>query len=209
MRMSRDERIGRAVVEVPESNETQPAHSDVMAMLEEVFMLHKQDLFAFCYRRLGDAEQANDACGRIMLKALNGIENFTPHPERPGATLRAWLFRIARNDLIDFQRTHKWTHSLDRVDHKGNRMHDPPDKRRGPEATVIANEADARVRQMLRELPDSQRSIVELRLAGLTGDEIAQTLSMTLSAVKSAQYRAYQKLRDLLSDDYDSGRTRS
>lgn len=195
-------------MEVPESNQTQLAPTDVMAMLEEMFTLHKQDLFSFCYRRLGDVEQAHDACGRIMLKALNGIESFTPHPERPGATLRAWLFRIARNDLIDFQRTNRWTHSLDRRDHEGNRMHDPPDARRGPEAIVLANEADARVRQMLRQLPDSQRSIVELRLAGLKGDEIAQTLSMTLSAVKSAQYRAYQKLRDLLSDDFDSGRTR-
>lgn len=195
-------------MEVPESNQTQPAPGDVMAMLEEMFTLHKQDLFSFCYRRLGDAEQAHDACGRIMLKALNGIESFTPHPERPGATLRAWLFRIARNDLIDFQRTNKWTHSLDRRDHEGNRMHDPPDARRGPEAIVLANEADAHVRLMLHRLPDSQRSIVELRLAGLTGDEIAQTLNRTLSAVKSAQYRAYQKLRDLLSDDFDSGRTR-
>src|SRR5690554_7570592 len=107
--MSHEERIGRAVVEVPKANETQSPPADVMAMLEEVLTLHRQDLFSFCYRRLGDAEQANDACGRIMLKALNGIESFTPHPERPGATLRAWLFRIARNDLIDFQRSFKWT----------------------------------------------------------------------------------------------------
>lgn len=186
---------------VPESTETQPEHSNVMTMLEEVFTLHRQDLFSFCYRRLGDAEQANDACGRIMLKALNGIESFTPHPERPGATLRAWLFRIARNDLIDFQRTNRWTHSLDRLDHDGNRLHDPADPRRGPEETLIADEADQRVREMLRALPASQRAIVELRLAGLRGDEIAQTLEMTLSAVKSAQYRAYQRLRELFSHD--------
>lgn len=207
--MSHDERIGRVAVQVPESNETQSESTNLMVMLEEVFTLHRQDLFSFCYRRLGDAEQANDACGRIMLKALNGIESFTPHPERPGATLRAWLFRIARNDLIDFQRTHRWTHSLDQLDHEGNRVHDPPDVRRGPEETLIAHEADQRVRTMLQVLPDSQRAIVELRLAGLRGDEIAQTLEMTLSAVKSAQYRAYQRLRDLLSDDYDSGRTPS
>lgn len=205
--MSHEERIGRVVVEVPKANETQSPPADVMAMLEEVFTLHKQDLFSFCYRRLGDVEQANDACGRIMLKALNGIESFTPHPERPGATLRAWLFRIARNDLVDFQRTQKWTHSLDRLNHDGDRIYEPPDHRRGPEQTYIAHETDERVRQMLGQLPDSQRAIVELRLAGLTGDEIAQALEMTLSAVKSAQYRAYQKLRILLSDD--SGRPQS
>lgn len=197
-------------MEVPQDNQNltggEASTPDVVTMLEEVFTQHKQDLFGFCYRRLGDAEQANDACGRIMLKALNGIGNFTPHPERPGATLRAWLFRIARNDLIDFQRSHKWTHSLDQTDGEGNRLHDPPDSRRGPEAITIAQEADERVRSMLQSLPDSQGSIVELRLVGLTGDEIAQSLNMTLSAVKSAQYRAYQKLRDLLSDDSDSVR---
>jgi RNA polymerase sigma-70 factor, ECF subfamily len=201
MTMSHDERIERVAVHVPESNITQPDHADVMAMLEEVFTLHKQDLFSFCYRRLDDVEQANDACGRIMLKALKSIESFTPHPERPGATLRAWLFWIARNDLIDFQRTQKWTHSLDRLDHAGNRVHDPADMSRGPAEELLAREADQRVHTMLRFLPDSQRAIVELRLAGLRGDEIAQTLGMTLSAVKSAQYRAYQRLRDLLSDD--------
>lgn len=192
---------------VPEFNETERAPADLMAMLEEIFTLHRQDLFTFCYRRLGDVEQAQDACGRIMLKALNGIGSFQPHPDRPGATLRAWVFRIARNDLIDFQRTRRWVHSLDQVDHDGNRIYDPADPNHGPEATVIANEADQQVRTMLRRLPDSQREVVELRLAGLRGDEIAQSLEMTLSAVKSAQYRAYQKLRELLSNDPDNGRT--
>lgn len=177
-----------------------------MAMLEEVFTLHKQDLFYFCYRRLNDAEQANDTCGRIMLKALNGIESFTPHPERPGATLRAWLFRIARNDLIDFQRAHKSTHSLDRLDAEGNRIHNLADTGRSPEESAIANETDQQVRTMLKQLPDSQRAIVELRLAGLRGDEIAQTLSITLSAVKSAQYRAYQRLREMLADTQEDVR---
>ena len=196
-------------MQVPDANERESHRPDVMAMLEEVFILHRQDLFTFCYRRLDDAEHANDACGRIMLKALNNIENFTPHPDRPGATLRAWLFRIARNDLIDFQRTRKWTHSLDRLDHEGNRVHDPPDSRQGPEENLMAAEADAQVRAMLATLPDSQRSIIELRLAGLSGDEIAQTLELTLSAVKSAQYRGYQRLRELLSNDPHNERTSS
>lgn len=54
---------------------------------------------------------------------------------------------------------------------------------------------------MLGQLPETQRAIVELRLAGLRGDEIASALDTTLSAVKSAQYRAYQRLRELLAED--------
>lgn len=204
-----NERIGRDAVQVPDTNRFSGDDRDRIELLEELLVLHKHDLYLFCYRRLGDKHQAQDACSRIVLKALNGIATFEPHPDRPGATLRAWVFRIARNDLIDFQRTQRWMHSLDRVDHEGNRIFNPVDPGRGPEAIVIANDTDQRVRSMLRHLPDTQREIVELRLAGLRGDEIAQSLDMTLSAVKSAQYRAYQKLRDLLSDDPEIGRMNS
>lgn len=199
-----NEQIGRDAVRVPDSNRATGDDLNMIELLEELLVLHKQELYLFCYRRLGDRDQAQDACGRIMLKAVNGIGSFVPHPHPPGATSRAWVFRIARNDLVDLQRTHRWTHWLDRVDHDGNRIFDPADPRRGPEAIVIANEADQRVRSMLRQLPDTQREIIELRLAGLRGDEIAQSLNMTLSAVKSAQYRAYQKLRELLTEESEN-----
>jgi DNA-directed RNA polymerase specialized sigma24 family protein len=40
--------------------------------------------------------------------------------------------------------------------------------------------------------------VLELRLAGLTGSEISQTLGVSESAVKSIQFRAYTTLRDAL-----------
>jgi RNA polymerase sigma-70 factor (ECF subfamily) len=175
-------------------------------LLDEFFSRHADDLFYFCYRRLGSAEAAEEARSRIVLKAMKALESFEPHPENPGATFRAWVYRIARNDLIDAQRRFRPVHSLDRRDADGNRLHDPPDPARGPEEALIAHEADTRVREMLNRLPDTQRAIIELRLAGLRGDEIASTLGLTLSAVKSAQYRAYQRLRDLLADDHPDTR---
>ena len=180
--------------------------SRVMDLLEEVFRNHRQDLFSFCYRRLGSADAANDACGRIVLKAVNSIDSFTPHPDRPGATMRAWLFRIARNDLIDHRRTLRPVASLDRLSQDGTLLHNPIDSRRGPEETALARESEHELQHLLQQLPDSQRSIVELRLAGLRGDEIAEALGLSLSAVKSAQYRAYQRLRDLLSPDHSTAR---
>lgn len=180
--------------------------SRVMDLLEEVFQNHRQDLFSFCYRRLGSIDAANDACGRIVLKAVNSIDSFTPHPDRPGATMRAWLFRIARNDLIDHRRTLRSVSSLDLVNHDGTPVHNPVDRGHGPEETALANESERELHQLLRQLPDSQRSIVELRLAGLRGDEIAEALGLSLSAVKSAQYRAYQRLRTLLSPDHTDER---
>ena len=52
---------------------------------------------------------------------------------------------------------------------------------------------------VLEQLPHQHRQIIELRLAGLTSAEIASTLSLTRAAVKSAQTRAYARLRDLLT----------
>jgi RNA polymerase sigma-70 factor (ECF subfamily) len=54
------------------------------------------------------------------------------------------------------------------------------------------------VRDLLRQLPPEQARIVELRLAGLTGVEIALVLGRTPNAVKVAQYRAYSRLRALV-----------
>jgi RNA polymerase sigma factor (sigma-70 family) len=52
---------------------------------------------------------------------------------------------------------------------------------------------------VLDHLPDSHRDIIELRLAGLTTNEVADALGLTQSAVKSAQSRAYKRLRELLA----------
>jgi DNA-directed RNA polymerase specialized sigma24 family protein len=54
------------------------------------------------------------------------------------------------------------------------------------------------VRALLAQLPPDQRQILELRLAGLTGPEIAAALGRSLGAVKIAQVRAFARLRATL-----------
>ena len=73
------------------------------------------------------------------------------------------------------------------------------DPGRPPDDQAIGRDTDRAVRESLTRLPERQRRVVELRLAGLTGPEIAAALDMTHSAVKSAQFRAYQALRETLT----------
>jgi putative hemolysin len=64
------------------------------------------------------------------------------------------------------------------------------------------------LRAALAELPPGQRRIVELRLAGLTGAEIAQTLGRSRGAIDTTYCRAIARLRGLLGTSDQRGETR-
>ncbi len=66
-----------------------------------------------------------------------------------------------------------------------------------PETLAIDQEERRAVQLLLQELPKRDREVVELRLAGLTGHEIAQTLNCSHDAVRAAHYRAIHRLREL------------
>lgn len=70
-----------------------------------------------------------------------------------------------------------------------------------PETVALRAESAREVRALLHRLSDPQRAVVELRLAGLTGPEIAAVLGKTTGSVKLVQFRAYGRLRALLAAD--------
>ncbi len=154
-------------------------------------------IYRFCYRKVGDVEVANDLTAQVFVKAIERLDRYQP---KPGATFRSWLFAIARNTVTDRWRRHRPTHPLGPV------AHTLVDREPGPERRAIEADERRRLTDILETLPERQRAIVELRLAGLTTAEIMAALAMTEPAVKSAQHRAYRRLRDLLAPDQDPSR---
>lgn len=151
-------------------------------------------IFGYCYRRTGDREAAADLTHQIFARVLTALPTFDDRAQ--GGSFRSWLFTIARNLVIDNHRTRRETASLE--DSAGH--HALRDPARSPEEHAIAGERRDALLAAMTRLTDGQRQVVELRLAGLTGPEIAVTLHMELSAVKSAQFRAYARLRELLGE---------
>lgn len=102
---------------------------------------------------------------------------------------------IARNTVIDASRRHRPTASLDDAR--------PVSSDPGPEHAAIASVERDRIHAAIARLPETQRQVVELRLVGLRGTEIADVLDMSTGAVKTANYRAFQRLREVLRETDD------
>ena len=139
----------------------------------------------FCASRLGDPNDAEDATSHIFAKAMVAL------PSCRDEAFRGWLFTIARNVIIDTYRRRHPARPLDDV----IAITDPA---AGPEEIALAEDERARLRALLVHLSRDQRQVVELRLAGLSGKEIASALQMSIPAVKTHQFRAVARLRDVL-----------
>jgi len=146
----------------------------------------------YCYRRLGSREAAEDATSLVFTKAFASL------PSYRAGSFRSWLFAIAYHVITDDLRARRAVSELDAAAELWD--HEPT-----PEEVVLAAEATSSVVRLLAELPAAQRSVVELRLAGLTGREVAAVLDCSLASVKIAQVRAYTRLRALLGERAPQG----
>ncbi len=143
-------------------------------------------VYRYCYRRLGTREAAEDATGEVFYKALAALSGYHD------GSFAAWLLTIARNVVIDGFRHRRDEEPL-------GPEHDPPDDVATPEELAIAADERRSLRALLARLPADQRAVLELRLAGLAGAEIAGVLGRSLGSVKMLQYRAVAQLRVLLA----------
>lgn len=157
-----------------------------------LYVRYADPVYRFCYRRLGEPEAAEDATSQVFLKALAAL------PEYRSGSFRAWLFTIARNVVIDLYRER-------RIERLPETAPDPIDPGPTPEEVMLRAESHLGVQALLAALSPEQREVVELRLAGLNGAEIAQVLGRSHGSVRALQYRAAQRLRDVLAHGTQRG----
>jgi len=153
-------------------------------------------IFRYCYRRLAEQDAAADATSQIFVKAITGLGGCNPEK------FRSWLFAIAHNVTIDSLRTRK----PERMD---DDFLEPVDHAPGPEEQAVRSDEGDRLREVISQLPPDQQRILELRLAGLSTVEIAESLGRTRGAIDTAQCRAVQRLRAIFNADRMSTKVQS
>jgi len=139
----------------------------------------------YALRILGDADDAEDVVEDAFLKTWQGleagmeIENF-----------KSYLYRAVHNECVGFLRKKKDTVGVDLI----------PDV--GDEA-VDTSERDAKIWAAVDRLPDKCREIFLMsKRDGLSNEEIAEELSISVKTVKNQLTKAFGRLREALSSGH-------
>lgn len=158
-----------------------------------VYRRHFAGIYGYCYRELGSAERAEDATQQVFAQALGSL----PRYEEQGR-FRSWLYAIAYHVI----------HGQFSADHHDSSLDDVEglaDPGSSPEEQVLGALDRRALREAIARLPRDQRRVVELRVAGLKGREIATELGRSHEAVRMLQHRALDHLATLMSPDQSRG----
>jgi RNA polymerase sigma-70 factor (ECF subfamily) len=168
---------------------SRPPVSSKATEFADLYEEHARAVLRYCQLRIADPAEAEDAAALIFTRA------FSAWPPDDPESARAWLFTIAHHTVANHYRS-QTTRGPRRPLDDAIEVRDAAPT---PLEQAIARENRAELHAAIGRLSDDQREVVQLRLAGLTGPEIADTLGKSHAAVKMLQLRAVQKLRSLLA----------
>jgi RNA polymerase sigma-70 factor (ECF subfamily) len=187
----------------PRRAASDPDLADVLAAQRDraafgaLYRRYLDRVYGYCFYLLGDHHDAEDVTERTFVAALAAIDGFRDE----GATFRAWLFRIAHNQLANALRSRQRQRAapLDAV--MDPAAHADP-------AGLVSLAEDARgLRLALELLPDDRRQVVVLRFVdGLSAREIGAVLGRSEGAVRVLQHRALRDLAEILDAGGDGRR---
>jgi RNA polymerase sigma-70 factor (ECF subfamily) len=154
-----------------------------VADTDRLFAEHKQGVFRYLCRLVGQTESARDLTQEVFLRVTRaGL------PQTDANGERAWVFRIARNLGLNFLRDGARRPSTQMPLHLVE-----PSSKPSQELAVVLKEA-------LNALADLDRDVFLMReVGGLSYDEIGSACALSTTAVRSRLHRARQQLREALA----------
>jgi RNA polymerase sigma-70 factor (ECF subfamily) len=175
-----DETLDRLVAEAQRGN---------TAAFGRIFDEFGGPIYRFIASRVNSPTDAEDLTQLVFVKALEAL----PRYEARGIPFGGWLFRLARNAIIDQSRTRRDHLSLVTVVTRAT-------EEAGPEAMATLRDDLERVARALTDLTDDQREVIELRfLAGLSVYEAAAAMGRQEGTIRGLQFRAIAALRRSLA----------
>ncbi len=175
------------------------------AAFNEIVARSKNKVYNFVNGMVHGAADAEDLTQEIFVRAYLNINSFQGR-----ASLNTWLFRIATNICIDYNRKHSrlkgLTTSLTRDDasEESDGELQIADDRFDPERLTLNQELGVQLKRAMDDLPEKHRAVVLLHdIQGLAYEEIAGIVDCPVGTVKSRLFNARLSLRETLGPYID------
>jgi RNA polymerase sigma-70 factor (ECF subfamily) len=156
----------------------------------EIYDLLLERVYRFIYFRTGNKEDAEDLTETVFIKIWKSIPSY----ENKGLPFEAWVFRIARNIVIDHYRTKKPKVTLNE-----NLKDTLPDNKETPEELLHSKMLKETIFNKIRLLPEAYKEIIILKfIEDKDNKEISDILEKPIDQVRVLQSRALKALKKLI-----------
>ena len=159
--------------------------------LGELYDEYAPLIYAYLYRRVQDAQLAEDLTGEVFVRMLRAIQ-----ARRFWHTsFRGWLYRIAHNLVVDHYRKQP---PMPAIELDEQLVADQDD----PESAAADWLSRRRLRSAISQLTPDQQQVLALRFGEqLTAREASEVMGKSVSAIEALQHRGLAALRRILEKD--------
>lgn len=159
---------------------------------------YQKPVYNLCYRMLGEPDTAEDAAQETFLRAYQNLHRYDS-----SRAFGTWILSIAAHYCIDRLRKKKFSvFSMDAEDEDGTPFEVADPASPDPEAESVKKEDRARLHLLLKDLEPTDRAAVIMRYwYDYSEVEIAQSLKLTVSAVKSRLHRSRKALAGMWQEE--------
>lgn len=167
-------------------------------VFSELVELTSGQIYSLLLRMLSSELDAEDALQETYIKAFQALPGFEGR-----SSLKTWLYRIAANEALMILRKRKpepRTIEIDEDDEELDAPREIIDWCCAPERELLSQETRSKLITAAQKLSDNLRMVFLLRdVEGLSGEETADVLGLSVDVVKTRLLRARLKLREDLS----------
>lgn len=155
-----------------------------------IYRHYNKHIKKFFLYRVSGSEMAEELTSITFEKALKGLDNF----QWQGVSFSSWLYRIARNTLIDHYRKKDKRDKTSPIE-VGHHL---PSKESSPEEMIETMFAEEKLYEIIKQLPPREQEIIYLKFFdGYTNKIIAQITDLSETNVGTIVYRTIKKLREM------------
>ena len=160
----------------------------------QLYYTFKKTIWWTAYKIVHNIDVADDIVSMVFTKAFTKLDTYTQH-----ISFEMWLKTITLNTAIDYIRRNKKEQLNSYIDDEDNTIQ-LQELDHSPEENYINQQNVEIVKDCMSRLRKRHRDLIQMKLDGLTYQQIAEKLAMPEATVKGSLNKARQRLKELFNN---------